>query len=197
MENPVPFPAGTHATGQDTPGHSSPATVWLTGLSGAGKSTLARALQALLAQSAQPCLLLDGDTVRNGLNSDLGFSAADRIENVRRVAEVARLGNDAGLLVVAALISPLEDGRRTARQIIGTERFIEVHVSTSLSVCEARDTKGLYARARAGLIAEFTGVSSPYEAPARPDLLIDTAREDVAGSAGRLYRHLQQHGFVR
>lgn len=198
VNTPIPQRSGLSLASEQAAQHRHGAsTVWLTGLSGAGKSTLARALQALLAQTQQPCLLLDGDTVRHGLNSDLGFTTADRIENIRRVAEVARLANDAGLLVVAALISPLEDGRRMARQIVGTERFVEVHVSTRLAVCETRDPKGLYARARAGLIAEFTGVSSPYEAPVHPDLLIDTAGEDIAHSAARLHQHLQQRGFVR
>lgn len=152
----------------------SPLTVWLTGLSAAGKSTLAYALERELVDARRACYVLDGDNIRHGLNRNLGFSAEDRSENIRRIAEVARLMNDAGLIVVAAFISPFRADREMARQIVGTTMFREVHVSTSLAVCEARDPKGLYGRARTGALAEFTGISSPYEPPSRPDLSIDT-----------------------
>lgn len=171
-------------------------TVWMTGLSGAGKSTLASALEQSLRQAGHPCLLLDGDKVREGLNRDLGFGAADRMENMRRVAHVAKLANEAGLIVLVALISPLEEGRRLARQIIGEERFAEVYLSTSIEVCAARDPKGLYARARAGLIGEFTGVSSAYEPPTQPWLTVDAGRESVAQGVHRVHELLRERCFV-
>lgn len=151
------------------------ATVWFTGLPGAGKTTLARALEQALVARGQPCCVLDGDELRRGLCGDLGYSAADRGENIRRAAEVARLLNRAGAVAIVALISPLAADRARAREIIGADAMIEVHVSTSLAICESRDPKGLYKRARLGEIAEFTGVSAPYEAPQSPDLSLDTA----------------------
>jgi adenylyl-sulfate kinase len=150
--------------------------VWLTGLSGAGKSTIAQALQQVLAREGRPCSVLDGDRLRLGLNKDLGFAPQDRRENIRRVAEVARLMNEAGLLVVGATISPYLDDREMARQIIGVHAFLEVHVSTPLAVCERRDPKGLYRRARAGQLPGLTGVSAPYEPPLQPALVLDTSR---------------------
>jgi adenylylsulfate kinase len=155
---------------------SAPHTIWLTGLSGAGKSTLAQALkQALQAEGAQS-VLLDGDTLRAGLCRDLGFDETQRRENIRRAAEVARLLNDNGMIVVAAMITPLAADRALARQIVSPHPFFEVHVATPLAVCEARDPKGLYQRARAGQLPSFTGVSAPYEAPLQPQLRIDTSR---------------------
>ena len=151
-----------------------PMTLWLTGLSASGKSTLAYTLERGLMARGRACYVLDGDNVRTGLNNDLGFSAADRAENIRRTAEVARLMNDAGLIVIAALISPLRGDRAHARKIIGDAFFREVYVSTPLIVCESRDPKGHYKRARTGLVADFTGISSPYEPPSAPDLAIDT-----------------------
>jgi len=173
-----------------------PATVWMTGLSGAGKSTLALALERTLVHAGHPCLVLDGDVVREGLNRDLGFSASDRVENMRRVAQVARLANDAGVLVLVALISPLEEGRSLARRIVGDERFVEVYLSTSFEVCAGRDPKGLYARARAGLVADFTGVSSAYEVPKEPQVIIDAGRESVVQGVDRLHEHLRRRFFV-
>lgn len=154
-------------------------TLWLTGLSAAGKSTLAFALERHLIDSGRACYVLDGDNVRHGLNRNLGFSEADRSENIRRVAEVARLMNDAGLIVVSALISPAIADRTMARGIIGARDFREVFVSTPLVVCESRDPKGLYGRARSGELAYFTGVSAPYEPPESPDLVIDTAAVEL------------------
>jgi adenylylsulfate kinase len=151
-----------------------PLTFWLTGLSGAGKSTLAFQFEAMLVQAGVAVFVLDGDNVRHGLCSDLGFSETDRSENIRRVAEVAKLMNSAGLLVVVSLISPLRKNRELAKTIIGADSFREVYVSTPVAVCEQRDPKGLYKKARSGLIPEFTGISSPYEAPLAPDLCIDT-----------------------
>ncbi len=154
-------------------------TLWLTGLSAAGKSTLAFALERHLIDQGRACYVLDGDNVRHGLNRNLGFSEVDRSENIRRVAEVARLMNDAGLIVVSALISPTIADRNMARGIIGVRDFREVFVSTPLVVCESRDPKGLYGRARSGELAHFTGVSAPYEPPESPDLVIDTAAVEL------------------
>lgn len=159
-------------------GHN-PMTLWFTGLSGSGKSTLAFALEQRLISSGIFCYVLDGDNVRHGLNRDLGFSPLDRAENIRRVAEVARLMNSAGLIVLSAFISPFREDREMARTIIGTEEFVEVHISTTLAVCEARDTKGLYRKARTGELPGFTGISSPYETPIDADMTIDTATATV------------------
>lgn len=150
-------------------------TIWMTGLSAAGKSTLAFALERKFIEAGRACYVLDGDNVRHGLNRDLGFSAQDRSENIRRIAEVARLMNDAGLIVITAFISPFRADRTMARDIIGPESFREVHVSTPLKVCEQRDPKSFYQRARSGKLSEFTGISSPYEAPEHPDLDVDTS----------------------
>jgi adenylyl-sulfate kinase len=154
-------------------------TIWLTGLSAAGKSTLAFSLEKLLFSERRACFVLDGDNVRHGLNKNIGFTTDDRTENIRRIAEVARLMNDAGLIVIAEFISPFAIDREMARQIIGRDNFREVFVSTALKVCEYRDPKGLYGKARSGNIKEFTGVSSPYEAPDNPDLIIDTEHHTV------------------
>lgn len=153
-------------------------TVWLTGLSGAGKSTLANALEKRLFAMGKYSMLLDGDNVRMGLNKNLGFEDNDRIENIRRIAEVTKLMNDAGLIVLTSFISPFRQDRRNAKDIIG-ERFIEVYVSTPLEECERRDVKGLYKEARKGNIANFTGISSPYEIPEKPDIIVDTSQNGV------------------
>lgn len=150
------------------------ATIWLTGLSASGKSTLAFALERALTDRGRSCYVLDGDNVRHGLNKNLGFSAEDRSENIRRIAEVAKLMNDAGLIVISAFISPFRQDRRQAREIIGSDRFREIFLNTPLAVCESRDPKGMYKMARAGRIADFTGISSPYEAPEAPFLTLDT-----------------------
>lgn len=166
----------------------TPVTVWITGLSGSGKSTLAFCLERNLFQLKHPCFVLDGDNLRHGLCKDLGFSAADRSENIRRISEVARLLNEAGLIVIAAFISPYRCDRSLARELIGPERFIEVYLSTPLSVCEQRDQKDLYRRARSGAVKEFTGISSPYEPPETPSLTIDTSRQDVSASVAEMLR---------
>ena len=163
-----------------------PVTVWLTGLSGSGKSAIARELERTLHTQGRHAFVLDGDTLRTGLSRDLGFSREDRAENVRRTAEAARLLNQAGLVAIVALISPFRAEREAARTIVGGERFVEVHVDTPLEVCEARDVKGLYAKARAGEIPEFTGVSSPYEAPTAPELVLHAGAEPLAESVARL-----------
>lgn len=154
-------------------------TVWLTGLSGAGKSTLAAALKRRLAQAGTPSYVLDGDQVRAGINRDLGFGPRDRHENIRRVAEIARLMNEAGIVVVAALISPYRADRSMAREIIGEDRFVEVYLDAPLEICEGRDPKGLYRKARARQLPEFTGVSAPYEPPEAPDTVLHTATNSV------------------
>ena len=149
--------------------------VWMTGLSGSGKSTLAIALERELQRRGILCRILDGDNIRSGINNNLGFSPADRRENIRRIAEVARLFVDTGIVTIAAFISPSEELRRMAAGIVGEEDFVEIYVSTPLRVCEERDVKGLYAKARRGEISEFTGISAPFEAPQSPALSIDTS----------------------
>ncbi|GGI97889.1 putative adenylyl-sulfate kinase [Alicyclobacillus cellulosilyticus] len=153
--------------------------LWLTGMSGAGKSTLANAVEYRLYEMGVRTYLLDGDNIRHGLSRDLGFSERDRAENVRRVAEVARLFVDAGVVVLTALISPYRADREAARALFAPGRFIEVYVRCPLPVCEQRDPKGLYKKARAGLIPNFTGISAPYEPPAHPELVVDTAAWDI------------------
>lgn len=170
----------------------APATIWLTGLSGAGKTSIAHALAHRLQGEGCAATVLDGDQLRHGLNRDLGFTPADRHENIRRTAEVARLMNAAGLFVIAAFISPYRADRAMAGAIIGAGHFIEVHVSTPLDVCEARDVKGLYAKARAGQLAQFTGISAPYEAPLDAALALDTQALALEESVERLCQHLQR-----
>ncbi len=154
-------------------------TVWFTGLSASGKSTIASALERRLFDEGHLVYWLDGDNVRTGINADLGFSAEDRTENIRRIAEAARLFNDAGLLVVAAFISPSSSDRMDACKVIGDDRFYEVYLDAPLEVCEERDPKGLYRKAREGLITEFTGVSAPYEVPMAPALTLNTATKSI------------------
>lgn len=156
-------------------GHE-PRTVWFTGLSGSGKSTLAFALEEALIAKGVACYVLDGDNVRFGLNRDLGFSPEDRTENIRRIGEVCRLFQDAGMVVLTAFISPYQADRQQVRELHPEGAFVEVFVDTPIEVCEQRDVKGLYAKARAGEIPEFSGVSAPYEAPAHPELVVDTSR---------------------
>lgn len=150
--------------------------VWFTGLSGSGKSTVAIALERELQRRGILCRLLDGDNIRTGINNNLGFSEADRIENIRRIAEVSKLFVDTGIVTLATFISPMRQMRQMAADIIGREDFIEVYVSTPVEECERRDVKGLYARARKGEIKNFTGISAPFEAPENPALAIDTSR---------------------
>lgn len=170
------------------------AVIWLTGLSGSGKSTLANALEQELAAKGRHTMLLDGDNVRFGLNRDLGFSKEDRVENIRRIAETAKLMNDAGLIVLTSFISPYREDRLAARRIIG-DAFIEVYVSTPLEECEKRDVKGLYQAARKGQIAEFTGITSAYEVPQHPEITIDTSHADIEKSVGILLTELEKYGI--
>ena len=156
-------------------GHAS-RTVWFTGLSGSGKSTLAFALERALVDRGHAAYVLDGDNVRFGLNRDLGFSPNDRTENIRRIGEVCRLFQDAGLIVLTAFVSPYQANRDQVRALHPDGSFVEVFVDTPIEVCEARDVKGLYAKARAGEIPEFTGVSAPYEPPVKPEITVDTSR---------------------
>lgn len=169
-------------------------TIWLTGFSGSGKSTIAKALERHLVTGCHYCFILDGDNIRYGLNRDLGFSADDRKENIRRIAEVARLFNVAGMIAITAFISPYRADRDMAREIIGDERFLEVHVSTALDVCESRDPKNLYKKARAGEIQFFTGISDPYEEPHDPALRLDTATLAVEESVNIIYELLKKRG---
>nr|WP_296190203.1 adenylyl-sulfate kinase [uncultured Anaerobutyricum sp.] len=169
----------------------TPKTIWITGLSGSGKSTLANEIEKRLVALGKHTMLLDGDNVRMGLNKNLGFKEADRIENIRRIAEVSKLMNDAGLLVITSFISPYVRDRRNAREIIGKENFIEIYVSTPVNECEKRDVKGLYKKARAGEIPDFTGISSPYEAPEHPEITIDTTGKSLADSVNYIIEQLE------
>ena len=160
--------------------------IWFTGLSGSGKSTVAIALERELHKRGLLCRILDGDNIRSGINNNLGFSPEDRVENIRRIAEVGKLFVDTGVITIAAFISPNNELREMASAIIGKADFLEVYVSTPLAECERRDVKGLYAKARKGEIKEFTGVSAPFEAPERPDLSLDTSVLSVEQSVSRL-----------
>jgi bifunctional enzyme CysN/CysC len=176
-------------------GHRS-AVVWLTGLSGAGKSTLADLLERRLHARGVRTYLLDGDNVRHGLNKDLGFAPEDRAENIRRVAEVAKLMVDAGVVVITAFISPFRAERRLARALLEPDEFVEVHVDAPLDVVEQRDPKGLYRKARRGALKGFTGIDSPYEAPEAPDLRLDTSTTSAEACVDRLERLLAERGLV-
>ncbi|MBP7145975.1 MAG: adenylyl-sulfate kinase [Acidobacteria bacterium] len=171
--------------------------VWFTGLSGSGKSTLAHALERRLVSGGRLAFVLDGDNIRHGLNRDLGFSPAEREENIRRIGEVAALFAEAGVIALVAFISPYAADRARARAAAGEDRFIEVFLDTPLDVCEERDPKGLYRKARAGELAEFTGVGAPYERPERAEIVIDTARSGIEESVETVARHLAAHGYLR
>jgi adenylyl-sulfate kinase len=171
-------------------------TVWFTGLSGAGKSTLASAVAELLRADAVPVELLDGDEVRQHLSKGLGFTRADRDENIRRIGYVARLLTRHGVVVLVAAISPYREAREEVRRSIGEGRFVEVFVNASVEECARRDVKGLYSKAFAGVITAFTGVSDPYEPPLSPDLVIDTERETVADGAARVVTELRARGHL-
>ena len=170
-----------------------PVTLWFTGLSGSGKSVLANEVEKALSIQGKHTMLLDGDNVRMGLNQNLGFEEKDRIENIRRTAEVAKLMNDAGLIVLTAFISPYRSDRKRAREIIGEENFIEIYVSTPLEECEKRDVKGLYKKARKGEIPNFTGVSSPYEKPDNPEMMVDTSKKPLEECVERVLDTVNRH----
>ena len=170
--------------------------VWLTGLSGSGKSTIAVDLEKRLWERGVRTYILDGDNIRHGLNKNLGFSPEDRTENIRRIGEVAKLFVDAGMVALTAFISPYRADRDQVRGLVSPGDFVEVHVDCPIEVCEERDVKGLYKKARAGEIKEFTGISAPYEAPLRPELSIDTSKQDVEASARQILRYLDERGVT-
>lgn len=170
--------------------------VWLTGLSGAGKSTIAHAVEERLHGLGCRTFVFDGDNVRHGLCSDLGFSIEDRSENIRRIAEMARLFLDAGVIALCAFISPMRADRQKVRAIVGADNFLEIHCDCSVEICEQRDVKGLYKKARAGLIKNYTGISSPYEEPEHPDLRLETGKEVLAECVGKVVAVLKARGVL-
>jgi bifunctional enzyme CysN/CysC len=176
--------------------HQKPCILWFTGLSGAGKSTIANLVEKRLFADGRHTYLLDGDNVRHGLNKDLGFTDEDRVENIRRVAEVARLMVDAGLIVLVSFISPFRSERRMARGLVQEGEFFEVFVDTSLQAAEARDVKGLYKKARRGELKNFTGIDSPYEAPETPEIRLDTALLEPEAAASQVIDHLRRAGII-
>jgi adenylylsulfate kinase len=177
-------------------GHRS-AILWFTGLSGAGKSTLATAVEDRLHELGCRTFVIDGDNVRHGLCGDLGFSAADRTENIRRVGEVAKLFTEAGVIALTAFISPFRADRDRIRQLVPDGDFFEIYCKADLEVCESRDVKGLYQKARSGQILEFTGISSPYEAPEQPELVVETGSSSLASCVETVISVLSQHGILQ
>ena len=173
-----------------------PCVIWFTGLSGSGKSTLANALELALLARNKHSYLLDGDNVRLGLNADLGFSDVDRVENIRRIGEVSRLMVDAGLIVISAFISPFADERAIAKALLPANQFYEIFVDAPLAVCEQRDPKGLYKRARSGQIKQFTGIDSAYETPLAPDLVVNTAASSVDACVDNILNFLEEQGVL-
>ncbi len=172
------------------------ATVWFTGLSGSGKSTVAVAAEAELVKRGRLAYVLDGDNVRHGLNKNLGFSPEDRTENIRRIGEVAKLFTDAGVLVFTSFISPYRADRDAARELFDEGDFLEVYIEADVETCEERDPKGLYKKARAGEIPEFTGISAPYEEPENPELVVPTGRQTVQESVDQVIAHLEAKGYL-
>jgi adenylylsulfate kinase len=173
-----------------------PCLLWYTGLSGSGKSTVANAVDALLFERGCHSYLLDGDNVRHGLNGDLGFSDEDRIENIRRISQVAKLFIDSGLIVSTAFISPFAEDRQIAKTLLEQGEFIEVYIDTPISVCEQRDPKGLYKKARAGEIKDFTGIDSSYDVPKSPAIHVKTAQQSIKACAEQIVDYLKQQGFI-
>jgi len=171
-------------------------TIWFTGLSASGKSTIAISVDQILTSRGKHCYVLDGDNIRHGLNRDLGFSPEDRNENIRRIGEVAKLFTQAGIINLTAFISPYIVDRDRNREIQEPRDFIEVYVECPLEVCEQRDPRGLYAKARAGLVPEFTGISAPYEAPLNAEIVLHTGSESVDESAGRVIEYLEKNGYL-
>ena len=171
-------------------------TIWLTGLSGSGKSTIAVAAERELTNRGRLAFVLDGDNIRHGLNSKLGFSPEDRAENIRRIGEVSKLFTEAGMIVFTSFISPYRSDRDAVRALMGPGDFVEIYLDASLETCEQRDVKGLYKKARAGEIPEFTGISAPYEAPESPELVLDTNRQSIEESVGELVEYLDAKGYL-
>ena len=165
--------------------------IWLTGLSGAGKSTIALGLEQLLFHEGFLAEVLDGDNIRHGINKNLGFSLDDRLENIRRISEVAKLYLNSGLITIAAFISPTREIRKMARELIGQDDFIEIYLSTPLEICEKRDVKGLYQKARRGEIAGFTGIDSPYETPKAPNVIINTTDQEIQESVALVFNYIR------
>ncbi len=183
----------THATQKQ----QKPCVLWLTGLSGSGKSTIANALETRLHALGHHTFLLDGDNVRHGLNRDLGFTDADRVENIRRISEVARLMSDAGLIVITSFISPFVSERQMARELMTKGEFFEIYIDAPLEVCEKRDEKGLYAKARAGQLKNFTGIDSAYEPPKKPEIVVDSTRLSPDDAASLIIKHLKGKARLR
>jgi adenylylsulfate kinase len=171
-------------------------TIWFTGLSGSGKSTIAVAAEAALKEQGRLTYILDGDNIRQGLNSNLGFSPEDRTENIRRIGEVAKLFTDSGVIVLTAFISPYRDDRDQVRDIMGEDDFVEAWVSADVDTCEKRDVKGLYKKARAGEIPNFTGISAPYEEPAKAEIIVDSASQSVDESVAQILGFLKDRGYL-
>lgn len=189
----------SHQVGRDRRAaqkNQKPVVLWFTGLSGSGKSTIANAVDELLNRNQNHTYLLDGDNIRLGLNRGLGFSEEDRIENIRRIGEVSKLFVDAGLIVLSAFVSPFARDREQVRQLLNEGEFVEVSVDTPLEVCEQRDPKGLYKKARAGGIGNFTGISSPYELPATPEIHLKTAELSIEGAAQQVIDYLRTHNYI-
>jgi len=176
--------------------NQKPCILWFTGLSGSGKSTIANAVEAKLNEMQKHTYLLDGDNIRMGLNKGLGFSDEDRIENIRRIGEVAKLFVDSGLIVLSAFISPFQKERDSVRTLVKKGEFIEIFIDTPLEVCEQRDPKGLYEKARKGEIADFTGISSPYEAPQKAEIEIQTDKILIEESVEKIINYLQTNGYL-
>lgn len=177
--------------------NQKPCIVWFTGLSGSGKSTIANAVEQELFKRGIKTYLLDGDNVRHGLNKDLGFSELDRIENIRRIGEVSKLFVDSGLIVLTAFISPFKSDRQIARSLVEYDEFIEVFIDTPLEICESRDPKGLYKKARNGAIKNFTGIDSPYEIPQNPEIHIKTENKSIQECVDIIFSHLSRFGYIK
>ena len=170
--------------------------IWFTGLSGSGKSTLANALNEVLHKEGLSTYILDGDNIRHGLSKDLGFSKEDRKENIRRISEVAKLMTDAGIIVITAFITPYADDRKVAKEVIGNERIVEVYIDTPLEICESRDPKELYKKARLGKITNFTGISDPFDIPINPDITISTQELSAEKAAETIINFLKDNGNI-
>ena len=173
------------------------AIIWFTGLSGSGKSTLAHAVEENLYQQGCRTFVLDGDNVRHGLSGDLGFSSKDRVENIRRIGEMAKLFMEAGVIVLTAFISPYRADRERVRGMVEHGDFIEIYCNAPIEICESRDVKGMYKKARAGQIAEFTGISSPYEVPENAELTVDTGRAELEACVQQVIRGMAQRGLIK